>query len=117
MASASRLFAYLLPVSRAACSSLSEPVGRGSRVLPWTWPDTTNTLVLREWMWRLMSSDTTFGHSAWFLLLESNGATTWGSVSRYKFSTVEKWLRWSELLMHSMVDHSGGGYPGPPFAR
>lgn len=73
-------FAYLLSVSRAACSTLSEPAGRGSRVLPCTWPDITNTLVLRECTWRLTSWDTTCGHSVWFLLLDSSGATTWRSA-------------------------------------
>ncbi|TNN81595.1 hypothetical protein EYF80_008041 [Liparis tanakae] len=43
----------------AACSSLSAPAGRGNSVLPWTWPDTTNTSVLREWTLRLTSSVTT----------------------------------------------------------
>lgn len=70
------VFVYLLSVSRAACSTLSEPAGRGSSVLPWTWPDTTNTLVLREWTWRKTSWHTTLGHSIWFLLLDSSGATT-----------------------------------------
>lgn len=80
--SLSWLFVYLLSVSRAARSTLSNPAGSGSKVLPWTWPDTTNTLLLREWTWCVMSSDTTCGHSVWFLLLESSGATTWESGRR-----------------------------------
>lgn len=101
----SQVFVYLLSVSRAACSTLSEPAGRGSRVLPWTWPDTTNTLVLREWTWRLTSWDTTCGHSVWFLLLDSSGATTWRSVKIY--FKMENWLLWSKLLVHTVVEEEG----------
>lgn len=46
-----QLFAYRFSASSAGRSTLSAPAGRGSRVLPWTWPDTTNTLVLSEWTW------------------------------------------------------------------
>lgn len=44
-----RFTCYLWSISRAACSILSHPAGGASRVLPWTCPDTTNTLVLRPW--------------------------------------------------------------------
>lgn len=81
-------FVYLLSASREACSALSEPAGRGSRVLPWTRPDITNTLVLRAWTWRLISWDTTCGHSLWFWLLHRRGATTW----RGRWKRIKRWL-------------------------
>lgn len=75
-------FLYLCSCSREGCSALWRPAGRGSRVLPWTRPDITKTLVLRAWTWRLISWDTTWGHSLWFRLLHRRGATTWRGQGR-----------------------------------